>query len=414
MTLAQIFTLGSISGAIKSALDTLSGLIAGNTSSINTLSSTKLNIAWGTRTWLTAKAVVTTDASGNEVMITGTVGQQIGFDGTNTPVALTPTVNITGLSTATTVLDTDEYIQYNQTAVANRKVTGKTMRKVAKKLWGTGADGAINGASSITIAGSNNTYIQKNYTSWAAASGGTKTLSITPTNCILHIKISGDADFTNWTFDGAGKGGQGSTSVVRSTTPWSSWGDGLSMLHTVDGAPAPRSYDGTNYLNAQWEGGNSQLLGYRYTPIINTSAGYGITTTAPFFYIEKSPRVAVANAAYNGTKSVSCGSGGSGASSIQVGDTGGTGWNGGLALIIEVAGNVTFSTTAVNCQWTGGTAFTIATSIYWGGGGGWTVLIIYGGTKTGNPTINVAGGTQWGGNAWKNGDSATLSLDELP
>ncbi len=45
MTLAQIFTLGSISGAIKSALDTLSGLISGNTSSINTLSSTKLNIA---------------------------------------------------------------------------------------------------------------------------------------------------------------------------------------------------------------------------------------------------------------------------------------------------------------------------------------------------------------------------------
>ena len=45
MTLAQIFTLGSISGAIKSELDTLSGLISGNTSSINTLSSAKLNIA---------------------------------------------------------------------------------------------------------------------------------------------------------------------------------------------------------------------------------------------------------------------------------------------------------------------------------------------------------------------------------
>ena len=68
MTLAQIFTLGSISGAIKSALDTLSGLIAGNTSSINT----KLNIAGGTRTGLTAKAVICTDASGNEVEITGT------------------------------------------------------------------------------------------------------------------------------------------------------------------------------------------------------------------------------------------------------------------------------------------------------------------------------------------------------
>ncbi len=34
MTLAQIFTLGSISGAIKSALDTLSGLISANTAAI--------------------------------------------------------------------------------------------------------------------------------------------------------------------------------------------------------------------------------------------------------------------------------------------------------------------------------------------------------------------------------------------
>ena len=45
MTLAQIFTLGSISGSIKVALDALSTLISGNTTSINTLSSTKLNIA---------------------------------------------------------------------------------------------------------------------------------------------------------------------------------------------------------------------------------------------------------------------------------------------------------------------------------------------------------------------------------
>ena len=42
------------------------------------------------------------------------------------------------------------------------------------------------------------------------------------------------------------------------------------------------------------------------------------------------------------------------------------------------------------------------------------MLIIYGGTITGSPTINVAGGTQAFGNAGKAGDSATLSLDELP
>lgn len=110
MTLAQIFTLGSISGAIKSALDTLSGLIAGNTSSINTLSSTKLNIAGGTRTGLTAKAVVATDASGNEVLITGTVWQQIGFDASNNPVAITPTVDIAGLTSKTTPIGADQLI----------------------------------------------------------------------------------------------------------------------------------------------------------------------------------------------------------------------------------------------------------------------------------------------------------------
>lgn len=45
------------------------------------------------------------------------------------------------------------------------------MRKVAKKFGGTGSDGAVNGTANITVAGSNNTYIQKNYSSWAAASG---------------------------------------------------------------------------------------------------------------------------------------------------------------------------------------------------------------------------------------------------
>jgi len=77
MTLAQIFTLGSISGAIKSALDTLSGLISGNTTSINTLSSTKLNIAGGTRTGLTANRGLITDASGNETYLTGTTVQVV-------------------------------------------------------------------------------------------------------------------------------------------------------------------------------------------------------------------------------------------------------------------------------------------------------------------------------------------------
>ena len=72
MTLAQIFTLGSISGAIKSALDTLSGLIAGNTSSINSLSTNKLDKVGALRTGLTANRALITDASGVETYLTGT------------------------------------------------------------------------------------------------------------------------------------------------------------------------------------------------------------------------------------------------------------------------------------------------------------------------------------------------------
>jgi hypothetical protein len=77
MTLAQIFTLGSISGAIKVALDALSGLISGNTTSINTLSSTKLNIAGGTRTGLTADKLLRSNHTGVEEGFSGTTVQVV-------------------------------------------------------------------------------------------------------------------------------------------------------------------------------------------------------------------------------------------------------------------------------------------------------------------------------------------------
>lgn len=63
MTLAQIYTLATVSGSIKTALDALSALIATNTSSISTLSTTKLNAVGGTRTGLTANRVLITNGS---------------------------------------------------------------------------------------------------------------------------------------------------------------------------------------------------------------------------------------------------------------------------------------------------------------------------------------------------------------
>jgi len=122
MTLAQIFTLGSISGAIKTALDTLSGLIAGNTTSINTLSSTKLNIAGGTRTGLTANRAIITDGSGVETYLTGTTTQVIGFDGAGKPTAVTPTPDINGLTQKTSTIGaTDMLIMYDVAGGANKK-----------------------------------------------------------------------------------------------------------------------------------------------------------------------------------------------------------------------------------------------------------------------------------------------------
>lgn len=64
------------------------------------------------RTGLTAKRVLVIDASGNETQLTGASGQVIGFDGSGTPVATTPSTDINGLTSATTIADADSHIFY--------------------------------------------------------------------------------------------------------------------------------------------------------------------------------------------------------------------------------------------------------------------------------------------------------------
>ena len=124
MTLAQIFTLATVSGSIKTALDGLSALIAGNTSSINT----KLNIAGGTRTGLTANRALITDASGVETYLTGTTTQVIGFDGAGKPVAVTPSVDIGELPSKTTPVGADQLLLSDSEAGGvNKKIDIKTL-----------------------------------------------------------------------------------------------------------------------------------------------------------------------------------------------------------------------------------------------------------------------------------------------
>ncbi len=118
MTLAQIFTLGSISGSIKVALDALTTAIWANTTAITT----KLNTIGWTRTWLTANRGLITDASGNEAYLTGTTVQVVWFDSNGKPTPVTPTVDINGLTEKTSTIGaTDMLLMYDVAGGANKK-----------------------------------------------------------------------------------------------------------------------------------------------------------------------------------------------------------------------------------------------------------------------------------------------------
>jgi len=121
MTLAQIFTLGSISGSIKVALDALTTAIWANTTAITT----KLNTIGWTRTGLTANRALITDASGVETYLTGTTTQVIGFDGAGKPIAVTPTVDINGLTNKPTPIGADEAVISDSVALVNKKYSSR-------------------------------------------------------------------------------------------------------------------------------------------------------------------------------------------------------------------------------------------------------------------------------------------------
>jgi hypothetical protein len=84
---------------------------------VDRLETDKLDNDGGTRTGMTAKAVFVTDASGDEVELTGTDGQVVGFGAANVPMAVTPTVDINALTEDTSPdIENDFLVQYDASA----------------------------------------------------------------------------------------------------------------------------------------------------------------------------------------------------------------------------------------------------------------------------------------------------------
>ena len=213
---------------------------------------------------------------------------------------------------------------------------------------------------SLTITGSNNTYITKQYTTFAPWSN---TVTITPTNCILHIKVQWDCNLTWTTFTFNGKW-------------WTAW------------------------AAASWGGGATVNWGNWWTAIwtlvtIQWWAGWGNTQwTAPCYVIN-----------YNSWAILAwCWSGGWGWQYDQ--DTTGSAWDWWAwwgCLILEVGWNLTFSSTTMNFQWANGSNWTSQWWWWWGWWG--TIYILYRWTLSWSPTTNVAwwSAWSWANYAWGNG-----------
>lgn len=225
-------------------------------------------------------------------------------------------------------------------------------------FW-NGSDWAI-WAWALTITGSNNTYITKQYTTFAPWAN---TVTITPTNCILHIKVQGDCNLTWTTFTFNGKWW-----TAWAAASWGSWA-------TVNGG---------NWWIAIWT-----------FVAIPWWAWWGNTQwVAPCYVVN-----------YNAWAILAwCWSWGWGWQYDQ--DTTGSAWNWWAwwgCLILEVGWALTFSSTTMNFQWANGSNWTSQ-----GGGGwgwGWTIYILYRWALSWSPTTNVVWGSawSWANYAWGNG-----------
>lgn len=292
---------------------------------------------------------------------------------------------VTGSSGAGVVVRTEDLVKaYDGTQAykivvlnSDGQIDEGFLANSASKFGGDGSDGTL--TTGATISGSG--YIVKNYSSMTP---GNNTITTNGSGTILHLKCFGDCDLTNTTIDLSGKGGTGGGG-----------GNANLSIAAQDGGPGTVGTPGNSTFlktNSTTYGSGGTGSGVGADGAINTPFGFDES-------LQSTSRIVYISAGSGG------GGGGGGYNLDMTGmssgaDSGGDGGAGGGALILEVRGNLTLSSTTINCDGSDGNDGedgNVAPEYHagggGGGGGGGSVVIMYNGTLSGSVTPSVSGGT---------------------
>ena len=235
-------------------------------------------------------------------------------------------------------------------------------------FWWDGSDWLIDWLTNVTITGTNNTYITKNYTAinaWAVS----RTFTITPTGCVLHIKVQWNVDLSNRVFDFAGK-------WAIWGTPWGWWAGAGWQSTVFDWDPLKTLGNWWSYSN--WD-----------------AAGWLLVLSTNYYRCFSKNNYNLSFVWWAG--------GGWWAWSQFVGNATWFGGNWGGCIIFEIWWDIDFNGATIYLQWLNGNDanFNWGNAVPWWGWGWWGGLFVfYGGTTTWTETSNLNWGLWWAGVSW--------------
>lgn len=253
------------------------------------------------------------------------------------------------------------------------------------------SDWAISWA--LTITWSDNTYIVKNYTTFAPWAN---IVTTTPTWCITHIKVSWDCDLTWTTFNYSWKW------IIWTNgwsgwwlNPWTAWSSWTATTNPITITTLHKALSWTSWTG--WQPFSATFwTGWANTWLINN------IITPGFFQACKQIVVIPWGAWWAWWW-------GGSSTSWWAWWAGWSGWGWGWAVILEVAWNLTFSWSTIDCSWANWwnwvAGSTASSQSWWGGWAwwgwwGWMFTCFYNWTLSWSVTPNIAWWSAWTIWAW--------------